>query len=77
MCNKCKFFFILEIVDGRILILNDCQHGLPYLVVNLLSLLCQLVKISTFEEVPLGSNDATQYMSIVGALRYLTLTSPI
>lgn len=56
------------------LILNDRQHGLSYLIVNLLALLCQLVK--NIYTLPLGSNDATQYRSIVGALRYLTLIWP-
>ena len=33
-------------------------------------------KLSIHEGSPLGSHDATQYRSIVGALQYLTLTRP-
>lgn len=33
-------------------------------------------KLSAYEGTPLGADDSTRYMSIVGALQYLTLTRP-
>jgi hypothetical protein len=40
------------------------------------TLLSTSEKLSLHEGTPLGTNDATNYRSVVGALQYLTLTQP-